>query len=143
MRVVSGADGEAEGHQPRRPPQPPPASLLQNTLVKFLNNRCVFWTTDLAGPVKCGAMGQTFHGTCAYGLGSCLFAPKICSLEPRTPPRRVGSSARPLVSYQSRLGSSLTNGMMFPVASNGGVRAGIARIVVSHLRPNTHYGVYS
>ena len=40
------------------PPQPPPASLLQNTLVNyvFLDNRCVFWTTDLAGPVKCGAI---------------------------------------------------------------------------------------
>jgi hypothetical protein len=85
LRVVSGADGEAEGHQPRKPPQPPPAWLLQNTLVNyaFLNNRCVFWTTDLAGPVNCGAMGQTFHDTCAYDLGSCLFAPKICSLLPK------------------------------------------------------------
>jgi hypothetical protein len=34
-RVVSGADGEAEGHQPRRPPQPPPTSLLQNALVNY------------------------------------------------------------------------------------------------------------
>src|SRR5262245_10388347 len=60
-----------EGHQPRRPPQPPPAWLLENTLVNyaFLNNRCVFWTTDLAGPVKCGAAGQTFHLTYAYELG--------------------------------------------------------------------------
>src|SRR5215510_2835335 len=67
-----------------KPPQPPPAWLLQNTLVNyaFLDNRCVFWTTDLAGPVKCGAMGQTFYDTCAYGLGSCSSAPKICSLEP-------------------------------------------------------------
>ena len=67
------------------PPQPPLAWLLQNTLVNyvFVDNRCVFWTTDLAGPVKCGAMGQTFHCTCAYDLGSCLFAPKICSLKPR------------------------------------------------------------
>ena len=83
MRIVSEADGEAEGHQPRRPPQPPPASLLQNTLVNyaFLNNRCVFWTTDLAGPVKCGAVGQTFNGTLRLDLGSC-FAPKICSSLP-------------------------------------------------------------
>jgi hypothetical protein len=36
----------------------------------------------LAGPVKCGAMGQTFLDTCAYDLGSCLFAPNICSLKP-------------------------------------------------------------
>jgi len=60
--VVSGADGEAEGHQPRRPPQPPPAWLLQNTLVNyaFLDNRCVFWTTDWAGPVKCGDRAKPF-----------------------------------------------------------------------------------
>src|SRR5215831_15910366 len=35
-----------------KPPQPPPAWLLQNTLVNyaFLDNRCVLWTTDLASP---------------------------------------------------------------------------------------------
>jgi hypothetical protein len=83
--LFPGLTAKPKATQPR-PPQPPPASLLQNTLVNyaFLNNRCVFWTTDLAGPVKCGAMGQTFHDTCAYDLGSCLFAPKICSLGPWT-----------------------------------------------------------
>jgi hypothetical protein len=35
--------------------------LLQNTLVNyaFLDNRCFLWTTDLAGPVKCGAMSRS------------------------------------------------------------------------------------
>src|SRR5262249_22751209 len=32
----------------------------------FLDNRrCVFWTTGVAAPVKCGAMGRTFYDTCA------------------------------------------------------------------------------
>src|SRR5215471_7564513 len=28
-----------------------------------------FSTTDVAGPVKCGASGETFHYTCAYFWG--------------------------------------------------------------------------
>jgi hypothetical protein len=83
--LFPGLTAKPKATNRERPPQPPPASLLQNTLVNyaFLNNRCVFWTTDLADPVKCGAMGQTFYGTCACDLGSCLFAPNICSSLPR------------------------------------------------------------
>jgi len=37
----------------------------------------LFWTTDLAGPVKCGAMGQTFHHTRTYDPVSCLLRQRI------------------------------------------------------------------
>src|SRR5262245_49661131 len=86
FRKASHQLAGGEGHQPRRPPQPPLAWLLENTLVNyaFLNNRCVCWTTDVTGPEKYGAMGQTFHHTYAYDLRSCSSAPKICSVMPWT-----------------------------------------------------------
>jgi hypothetical protein len=43
----------------------------------FLDNRRV------AGPVKCGAAGQTVHHTCANDLETCYSAPKICSSPPK------------------------------------------------------------
>src|SRR5262252_8463776 len=33
---------------------------------KITSSITFFWTTDVAGPVKCGASGETFHYTCAY-----------------------------------------------------------------------------
>src|SRR5215471_5483784 len=52
---------------------------------KITSSITFFWTTDVADPVKCGAMGQTFHHTCAYDLWSCSSAPKICSWKPWRP----------------------------------------------------------